>query len=39
MKLLMSGGTAQKGGNLLRKPKDEAAKEIVQLLIGRNIIL
>ena len=38
MKLLMSGGTAKKEGNLVRKPKDEAAKEILQLLISKNII-
>jgi electron transfer flavoprotein beta subunit len=38
MKLLMSGGTAKKGGNLVRKPTDEAAKEILQLLISKNII-
>jgi len=38
MRMLMSGGTAKKEGNLLQKPKDEAAKEIVEFLINKNII-
>jgi len=38
MKQLMSGGTSKAGGHVLKKPADEAAKEIVRFLIHTKVI-